>query len=53
MWDEGNAGFMRGCYQPAYNGSKAFLDSFSSALREELKASELSVSWLMPGATET
>jgi short-subunit dehydrogenase len=29
------AGFMPGSYQAVYNGTKAFLDSFSYALREE------------------
>jgi short-subunit dehydrogenase len=47
------AGFMPGSYQAAYNGTKAFLDSFSYALREELKDSGVTVSCLMPGATET
>jgi uncharacterized protein len=31
------AGFMPGTYQAVYNGTKAFLDSFSFALRAELK----------------
>jgi short-subunit dehydrogenase len=30
-------GFIPGSYQAVYNGTKAFLDSFSCALREELK----------------
>ena len=47
------AGFMPGTYQAVYNGSKAFLDSFSFALRHELKASGVTVTCLMPGATET
>jgi short-subunit dehydrogenase len=47
------AGFMPGSYQAVYNGSKAFLDSFSFAIREELKDSGVSVTCLMPGATET
>jgi short-subunit dehydrogenase len=47
------AGFMPGSYQAVYNGSKAFLDSFSYALREELKDSGVTVTCLMPGATET
>lgn len=47
------AGFIPGSYQAAYNGSKAFLDSFSFALREELKDSGVTVTCLMPGATET
>jgi uncharacterized protein len=32
------AGFMPGTYQAVYNGTKAFIDSFSFALRAELKA---------------
>jgi short-subunit dehydrogenase len=47
------AGFMPGSYQAVYNGTKAFLDSFSYALREELKDTGLTVTCLMPGATET
>jgi short-subunit dehydrogenase len=47
------AGFMPGTYQAVYNGSKAFLDSFSFALRHELKGSGVTVTCLMPGATET
>ncbi len=47
------AGYMPGSYQAVYNGSKAFLDSFSYALREELKDSGITVTCLMPGATET
>jgi uncharacterized protein len=47
------AGFMPGTYQAVYNGTKAFLDSFAFALRHELKATGISVTCLMPGATET
>ncbi|HEX3595541.1 MAG TPA: SDR family NAD(P)-dependent oxidoreductase [Polyangiaceae bacterium] len=47
------AGFMPGTYQAVYNGTKAFLDSFSFALRAELKDTGVSVTCLMPGATET
>jgi short-subunit dehydrogenase len=47
------AGFMPGTYQAVYNGTKAFLDSFSFALRDELKDSGVSVTCLMPRATET
>jgi short-subunit dehydrogenase len=47
------AGFMPGSYQAVYNGSKAFLDSFSYALREELKDTRVTVTCLMPGPTET
>jgi short-subunit dehydrogenase len=47
------AGFMPGTYQAVYNGTKALLDSFSFALRAELKGTHVSVTCLMPGATET
>ena len=47
------AGFMPGTYQAVYNASKAFLDSFSFALRAELKDAGVTVTCLMPGATET
>lgn len=47
------AGFMPGTYQAVYNASKAFLDSFSFALRAELKDTGVTVTCLMPGATET
>ena len=47
------AGFMPGTYQAVYNGTKAFVDSFSFALRAELKGSGVTVTCLMPGATET
>jgi short-subunit dehydrogenase len=47
------AGFMPGSYQAVYNGTKAFLDSFSYALREELKDTGVTVTCLLPGATET
>jgi uncharacterized protein len=47
------AGFMPGTYQAVYNGTKALLDSFAYALRAELKDSGVTVTCLMPGATET
>lgn len=47
------AGFMPGSFAAVYNGSKAFLDSFSYALRNELKDSGVTVTCLMPGATDT
>jgi short-subunit dehydrogenase len=47
------AGFMPGSFQAVYNGTKALLDSFSYALREELKDTGVSVTCLMPGPTET
>ncbi len=47
------AGLMPGTFQAVYNGTKALLDSFSYALRAELKDSGVTVTCLMPGATET
>ncbi len=47
------AGFMPGTYQAVYNGTKAFIDSFSVALRHELKDSGVTVTCLMPGPTDT
>jgi len=47
------AGFMPGSFQAVYNGTKALLDSFAYALREELKDTGVTVSCLMPGPTET
>jgi hypothetical protein len=37
----------------SYNGTKAFLDSFSFALRPELKGAGVTVTCLLTGATET
>jgi len=49
------AGFTPGTYSAVYNGTKAFIDSFSFALRAELKNEDtnVTVTCLMPGATET
>ncbi len=47
------AGFTPGTFQAVYNGTKAFIDSFSWALRNELKDTGVSVTCLMPGATDT
>jgi len=47
------AGFMPGSYQAVYNGTKAFVDNFAFALRHELKDTGVTVTCLMPGATET
>jgi uncharacterized protein len=47
------AGFTPGSFQAVYNGTKAFLNSFSFALREELRDTNVTVTCLMPGATET
>jgi len=47
------AGLTPGSFQAVYSGTKAFIDSFSFALGNELKDSGVSVTCLMPGATET
>jgi short-subunit dehydrogenase len=47
------AGFMPGTFQAVYGGTKAFLNSFSFALRNELRDTGVTVTCLMPGATET
>jgi uncharacterized protein len=47
------AGFLPGAFQAVYNGSKAFIDSFSWALRNELKDTGVTVTCLMPGPTDT
>ncbi|WGF91031.1 SDR family NAD(P)-dependent oxidoreductase [Marinivivus vitaminiproducens] len=47
------AGFLPGSFQAVYNGTKAFLDSFAFALRNELRDTKVTVTCLMPGATET
>src|SRR4051794_33696706 len=47
------AGFIPGTFHAVYNGTKAFVDSFSFALRAELKENNVTVTCLMPGATDT
>jgi len=47
------AGLMPGSFQAVYNASKAFVDSFSFALRNELKDDGVSVTVLMPGPVDT
>jgi uncharacterized protein len=47
------AGFMPGTFQAVYNATKAFIDSFALALRNELQDSGVTVTCLMPGPTDT
>ena len=47
------AGHIAGSFHAVYNGSKAFIDSFSAALGNELKDTGVTVTCLKPGATET
>ena len=42
-----------GSFQAVYNASKSFVQSFALALRNELKDSNVSVTALMPGPTDT
>jgi short-subunit dehydrogenase len=47
------ASTMPGAYQAVYNASKAFVQSFALALRNELKDTGVTVTSLMPGPTDT
>jgi uncharacterized protein len=47
------AGFQPGAFHAVYNGSKAFVDSFAQALRNEIQDTGVTVSLLMPGPTDT
>jgi len=42
-----------GPWQAVYHGTKAFVLSFTEAIREELRDTEITVTALMPGATDT
>lgn len=44
---------MPGSYQPVYNASKSFIQSFAEALRDELRDTSITVTALMPGPTDT
>jgi short-subunit dehydrogenase len=47
------ASTMPGAYQAVYNASKSFVQSFALALRNELKDTDITVTSLMPGPTDT
>lgn len=48
------AGWIPGSFQAVYNGTKAFVDNFAAAIRNELKEVEgLTITTLMPGPVET
>src|SRR5688500_5310348 len=47
------AATMPGTYQAVYNASKSFVQSFALALRAELEDTNVTVTSLMPGPTET
>ena len=42
-----------GPWQSVYHGTKAFVLSFTEAIREELKESDITITALLPGATAT
>ena len=48
------AGYIPGAFQAVYNGTKAFVDSFTEALRNEIKDAEgVTLTTLMPGPVDT
>jgi uncharacterized protein len=47
------ASTMPGSFQAVYNASKAFVQSFAHAIRNELKDTGVTVTSLMPGPTDT
>lgn len=47
------AGKIPGPWQAVYHGTKAFAHSFTEAIREEVKDSGVTITSLLPGATET
>lgn len=48
------AGWIPGSFQAVYNGTKAFVDNFTAALRNELKEHEaITITTLEPGPVET
>jgi short-subunit dehydrogenase len=47
------ASTMPGAFQAVYNASKSFVQSFALALRNELAGTNVTVTSLMPGPTET
>jgi len=47
------AGYMPGPFNAVYHGTKAFVDSFAVALRNELKDTKITITCLQPGPTDT
>jgi short-subunit dehydrogenase len=47
------ASTMPGAFQAVYNASKSFVQSFALALRNELKDTDVTITSLMPGPTDT
>ncbi|WP_172123335.1 MULTISPECIES: SDR family NAD(P)-dependent oxidoreductase [unclassified Devosia] len=46
-------GLLPGSFQAVYNATKAYVDSFAYALRNELKDTDVTITLLMPGPTDT
>lgn len=47
-------GYIPGAFNAVYNGTKAFIDNFTDALRNELKDDKgITLTTLLPGATDT
>lgn len=44
---------MPGSYQTVYNASKSFVQSLAEALQDELRDTDVTITSLMPGATDT
>lgn len=53
MFTSSVAGVMPGPFEAVYSGSKAFLLIFSESLAEELRESNVTVTAVLPGPTET
>ncbi|MCG7597662.1 SDR family NAD(P)-dependent oxidoreductase [Mycobacterium sp. C3-094] len=47
------ASMMPGSFQPVYNASKSFVQSFVKALQDELRDTSITVTALLPGPTDT
>lgn len=48
------AGYVPGAFNAVYNGTKAFVDNWTEALRNEIKESKgVTLTTLLPGATDT
>lgn len=47
------ASTMPGSYQAVYNASKSFVQSFAEALQDELRDTDVTITSLMPGPTDT
>jgi short-subunit dehydrogenase len=47
------AGELPGPWQAVYHGTKAYVTSFSEAIRSEIKDTGVTITLLLPGATET